>query len=170
MNKPHLNTFCERREQLRLQKVVSRKKLKARRRQPQKIENDLHYGPNAQDSLPDWPEGELKSKMAQKLVDLIKEAENSHDRTTNSWTICKSIVVRCKKRSTDCFELWCNLSTSTVNLSSRNCTKITIFSPRKRWGESPGAYQVWTIEWIPSDTKIYRNYRLRSTFLWFFYI
>ncbi|KAF2889994.1 hypothetical protein ILUMI_16179, partial [Ignelater luminosus] len=77
MNKPHLNKFCERREQLRLQKIESRKKLKARRRQPQNTDSDLHYGPNAQEALPDLPEEEFKSNMAKKLAELTKEAGNS---------------------------------------------------------------------------------------------
>ncbi|KAF2887600.1 hypothetical protein ILUMI_18573 [Ignelater luminosus] len=77
MNKPHLNKFCKRREQLRLQKIESRRKLKARRRQPQNTDSDLHYGPNAQDALPDLPEKEFKSNMAKKLAELTKEAGNS---------------------------------------------------------------------------------------------
>ncbi|KAF2884668.1 hypothetical protein ILUMI_21503 [Ignelater luminosus] len=44
MNKPHLNKFCKRREQLRLQKIESRKKLKARRRQPQNTDNAPFHG------------------------------------------------------------------------------------------------------------------------------
>ncbi|KAF2890976.1 hypothetical protein ILUMI_15197 [Ignelater luminosus] len=39
--------------------------------------NDLHYGPNAQDALPDLPEEEFKSNMAKKLAELTKEAGNS---------------------------------------------------------------------------------------------
>ncbi|KAF2895265.1 hypothetical protein ILUMI_10914 [Ignelater luminosus] len=77
MNKPHLNKFCKRREQLRLQKLESRKTLKARRRQPQNTDSDLHYGPNAQDALPVLPEEEFKSNMGKKLAELTKEAGNS---------------------------------------------------------------------------------------------
>ncbi|KAF2881682.1 hypothetical protein ILUMI_24539 [Ignelater luminosus] len=77
MNKHHLNKFCKRREQLRLQKIESRKKLKARRRQPQNTHSDLHYGPNVQDALPDLPEEEFKSNMAKKLAELTKVAGNS---------------------------------------------------------------------------------------------
>ncbi|KAF2892056.1 hypothetical protein ILUMI_14117, partial [Ignelater luminosus] len=49
----------------------------ARRRQPQNTDSDLHYGPNAQDALPDLPEEEFKSNMAKKLAELTKEAGNS---------------------------------------------------------------------------------------------
>ncbi|KAF2900705.1 hypothetical protein ILUMI_05483, partial [Ignelater luminosus] len=49
-----------------------------RRRQPQKTDSDLHYGPNVQDALPDLPE-EFKSNMAKKLAELTKEAANSDE-------------------------------------------------------------------------------------------